>query len=1648
MKHRKLLSILLALVMLVGLLPAAALAEEEELTWNGLAAAMKESGTIQLTKGLTYAVGDDVLVVPENVTVTLDLNGSDLDGYDFDKEVGVEAVITVLGTLILEDKSTDGDGCIEWSDGVGVYVAEGGTFTMYGGDIYDNDIAGVYVAKGGTFTMYGGDVDDNDVGVYVEGGGAFTMSDGEIYGEIYDNDTAGVYVADGGAFTMRGGMIYYNDAVGLMVVDGAAEMSGGVIADNEIGVLAVGTKKADKPNFTLSGGVIGAAYNEESWPDPWDDGNKIGVMVGCSFDPAEIPKDETFEKAFAQYYEDVGIEDMLTTPAAGAVGGSFAMTGGAISANDVMGVMVVGGYDEAADGTVTFRARFDMSGGVITDMPDAKIVEALTETGKTLPEIIGDSVSLKIGVFVNGGDFAMTGSAKVVGAWTEEYGCLPVSVEVDEDEHCTTLELGVYQASGNFAMAESTEISGHNIMGLGQGYVIDTIMKLLMDLLPEGALKLPAIDLDAKRPGSHVTVNGAIKNNGVVGVFAFGDGEATDSGFTYDTTFTLSPTGVIADGDRMAIAAIEQKSEGEKPVVERITSFGAKVGLIAVGTEVNVAGGITGQETLSPFVTTTPAKAAAGETPATPEMIDVQVELGAILSDCVFNLAEGGSVSGHNLGGVFAAYHDDLLALILEVAGDDIFALLQKSGKSFQEMQYSDFEALVHRFVIQNKTGIVLNLLGAVKNNGIFGIGTVGTLTNKPSIPAVVNVIGGAVEDNKNIGVGGLFTQINVANGGSISGSGLGALAVGASAVNVAEGGAITGNTTGAAAALLSNVNVVGGSVVDNTKAFTVNPVDAEGASKDSLDDLLALVGTLPAGVTNILEQAVLPLIRTYLGGVTDTENEYYKAAKTVEYLINNFLHIDFEVDEENPAKYMDMVRQMTEDFQQVGVVVETMTSAVNVASGEISGNAHGVLGLSVDTEKDFAEILSGAPDAIKKLFPTPGITFNGAVPMGNTADDLSLFVMTSIDVDKDNVPTPADQKLENAPTVTVAANLGDAVVKTAERQGVVRYCEDAVVPFEVDGLPIPDFLTNLVSMLSGVQGVDYEPVAEIPFTVGIADGKGSVDNFQSAMEGYLVTAETDGELMFIEGVTELTLTEEDQTLTVNEGNTLQLHAAVKAPEGCSTAVVWTSSDETVATVSASGLVTGVKEGTVTVTVTADGGVSKTCQVKVTPKAADTPTYIGSTSESVKTTVTVNGTDYEVKATVTDGVLTPNSADMAKLLANLNSIISMEIDARGTGATSAVLPEAVAKTLHEKMTEDSKGVAFITDECALLLNPAAVAYLFADAPGSLTVGIEKIAEKDLNANQIRQVQGLDVAALLRTNVRVGGKAIHELGTDGEALMLTNASESKTLGAAMKAAYLAPSATSIAETAGRIAAFDVGGFAFINGGRLSFNSEVRSNTCSEYVLYYEAAETDADADAVASCGHGDDCPLAAFTDVDPNAWYHDGVHYVLLKGWMQGLGDGIFDPGGTTTRAMAAQLLWNMEGKPAATAAVPFADVAADAWYASAVAWAAENGVVEGWTDAATGKQVFAPDEFVTREQFAAMLYRYAKLHGLGFTGLWSFQLEFPDAADVSDWAIEAMSWMVMQGIINGIDGKLAPQGSSTRAQIATMVYRYDAIPAE
>ena len=187
-----------------------------------------------------------------------------------------------------------------------------------------------------------------------------------------------------------------------------------------------------------------------------------------------------------------------------------------------------------------------------------------------------------------------------------------------------------------------------------------------------------------------------------------------------------------------------------------------------------------------------------------------------------------------------------------------------------------------------------------------------------------------------------------------------------------------------------------------------------------------------------------------------------------------------------------------------------------------------------------------------------------------------------------------------------------------------------------------------------------------------------------------------------------------------------------------------------------------------------------------------------------------------------------------------------------------------------------------------------------------------------------------------------------------------------------------------------------------------------------------------------CNGGKDCPSAPFTDVDTAKWYHLSVDYVLAHKMMNGVSSRAFAPNANLTRGMLVQILYNMEGKPKGTAA-NFSDVQADAWYAEAVGWAASNKVVTGYADG-----TFRPNAAVTREQAAAILYRYAQSKGIDVSvGENTNILSYVDVQQASEYAIPALQWAVGAGVLNGKNGsRLAPTGTATRAEIAAIMQRW------
>ncbi len=171
----------------------------------------------------------------------------------------------------------------------------------------------------------------------------------------------------------------------------------------------------------------------------------------------------------------------------------------------------------------------------------------------------------------------------------------------------------------------------------------------------------------------------------------------------------------------------------------------------------------------------------------------------------------------------------------------------------------------------------------------------------------------------------------------------------------------------------------------------------------------------------------------------------------------------------------------------------------------------------------------------------------------------------------------------------------------------------------------------------------------------------------------------------------------------------------------------------------------------------------------------------------------------------------------------------------------------------------------------------------------------------------------------------------------------------------------------------------------------------------------------------------------FTDVKDSDWFYGAVEFVSQNGMMKGIGGTDFSPNTTVTRGMLVTILWRLENEPATTKTIAFSDVSDGNWYAKAVAWAAEKIIVTGYA----GK--FNPDDALTREQLAAILYRYAAYKNYDVSAVDSLSAY---ADKPSDWALSSVNWAVAEGLIRGSGSSLDPKGSATRAQTATILQRF------
>ena len=545
--------------------------------------------------------------------------------------------------------------------------------------------------------------------------------------------------------------------------------------------------------------------------------------------------------------------------------------------------------------------------------------------------------------------------------------------------------------------------------------------------------------------------------------------------------------------------------------------------------------------------------------------------------------------------------------------------------------------------------------------------------------------------------------------------------------------------------------------------------------------------------------------------------------------------------------------------------------------------------------------------------------------------------------------------------------------------------------------------------------------------------------------------------------VTSIALNKTTLALYVND--TEQLTATV-APENANGTILWTSSDSTVATVDSNGSVHAVGAGTATITAAAASDSSKNaaCTVTVTESVygitADTTTlYFGSVytgyAQPAAQTVTLTNTGNRT-LTLTQ----PASTNRFEV-----GTLSMTNLAAGETATFTVQPKAglAAGTYSETIEVTSTEGAAVTISASFTVksrpsyNPPTVSEETIDAiadaqPGeTVTVDLSSGSTK-LDKEVFETLAGKDVTLVVDlgdgVSWTVKGSDVPEdadftdidmgvtMNSDGIPVEVVNAITGERSSVQITLAHdgafgftMTLTAPLGAENAGywaNLYHFDEAANAMTFETAAPIGSDGSVSLALSHASQY----------AIVIDDHNHGVVTLPFTDVREGDWFYDPVCYVYSQGLMTGTSATTFEPNISLSRAMLVAVLHRLEGSPAASAG-DFTDVAEGDWYAQAVNWAASVGVVNGFDDG-----TFQPNAAITREQLAAVLRNYAAYKGLDVSASGSLST-FTDAARVSDWAKESVEWAVGSGLLGGYeDSTLQPQGTTTRAEVASVLQRY------
>ena len=408
-------------------------------------------------------------------------------------------------------------------------------------------------------------------------------------------------------------------------------------------------------------------------------------------------------------------------------------------------------------------------------------------------------------------------------------------------------------------------------------------------------------------------------------------------------------------------------------------------------------------------------------------------------------------------------------------------------------------------------------------------------------------------------------------------------------------------------------------------------------------------------------------------------------------------------------------------------------------------------------------------------------------------------------------------------------------------------------------------------------------------------------------------------------------------------------------------------------------------------------------------------------SASVSVSASVSGATATVKA--------PTTTELNKVIGESVKTGDVTIDVSGLNRNIATvsIPTETVKAIEKAVSDPDNDASALTvklTDGSVTFDAAALAAIVDQAKGStIQLNLDSVGESKLKTAQKAAIKDMDVQAVYDAYLASNGQRISDFKGGKATVTVSYTLKEGQTGRGVVVWYVAEDGekTEVPTT--------------YNDKTVSFTVEHFSN----YVIAYDAERAE---NSHLNCPKDNTCPISAFTDASATAWYHDGVHFALENGIMSGYGNGKFGPGDTTSRAMMAQILWNMEGKPVVNYAMTYTDVDGEAWYAEAVRWATSEKIMEGYGGSEAGS--FGPNDAITREQLVTILYRYAKRKGVNVSvGEDTNILSYDDAFDISEWAVPAMQWAVGSGAVGGrTNTTLNPKDTATRAEIATIIMRY------